>query len=50
LQLVKHSLFGKGQIVDLEGSGQETKLTVVFHGNVKKKLIAKYANLEIVYD
>ena len=49
-QIVEHSLFGKGKIIDVEGSGGESKLTVIFHGNVQKKLIAKYANLKIVYN
>ena len=49
-QIVEHSLFGKGKIINVEGSGVESKLTVIFHGNVQKKLIAKYANLKIVYN
>ena len=49
-QLVHHSLFGKGKILEVEGQGNESKLSVIFHGNVRKKLIAKYANLKIVYE
>jgi len=49
-QLVEHSLFGRGKVIYVEGSGNESKLTVMFHGNVQKKLIAKYANLKIVYN
>ena len=49
-QIVNHSLFGKGKIIDLDGSGDNAKITVMFHGNVQKKLIAKYANLKIVYN
>ena len=45
-----HSLFGKGKILEVEGQGNESKLSVIFHGNVRKKLIAKYANLKIVYE
>ena len=48
-QIVEHSLFGKGKILDVEGIGGESKISIVFHGNIKKKLIAKYANLKIVY-
>ena len=47
--MVEHTLFGKGKIIYVEGGGSESKLTVMFHGNVQKKLIAKYANLKIVY-
>jgi len=49
-QIVIHSLFGRGKIIDLDGNGGDSKITVIFHGNVKKKLIAKYANLKIVYN
>jgi DNA helicase-2/ATP-dependent DNA helicase PcrA len=49
-QLVHHSLFGKGKIIDVEGEGAQSKISVIFHGNVRKKLIAKYANLKIVYN
>ena len=42
---VKHPLFGKGMILAVEGSGDNQKITVVFQGNIQKKLIAKYANL-----
>ena len=49
-QLVHHSLFGKGKIIDVEGEGSQSKISVIFHGNVRKKLIAKYANLKILYN
>ncbi len=49
-QIVHHSLFGKGKIIDVQGEGNESKISVIFHGNVRKKLIAKYANLKIVYN
>ena len=49
-QIVIHSLFGRGKIIDLDGNGGDSKITVIFHGNVKKKLISKYANLKIVYN
>ena len=42
---VKHPVFGKGMILAVEGSGDNQKITVVFQGNIQKKLIAKYANL-----
>ena len=49
-QIIQHSLFGKGKIIYVEGTGGESKLTIIFHGNIQKKLIAKYANLKIVYN
>ena len=45
---VIHSHWGEGQIIQREGFGENLKLTVVFRGGVKKKLLAKYADLEIV--
>ena len=48
--LVEHSLFGKGKIMFVEGEGEQSKLTIMFSGNVQKKLIVKYANLKIVYN
>ncbi len=42
---VEHKLFGKGQIMAVEGSGDTAKLTIKFSGNIRKKLIAKYAKL-----
>ena len=48
--LVEHSLFGRGKIMCVEGEGEQSKLTVMFSGNIQKKLIVKYANLKIVYN
>jgi DNA helicase-2/ATP-dependent DNA helicase PcrA len=45
---VIHSHWGEGQIIQREGFGENLKLTVVFKGGVKKKLLAKYADLEIL--
>ena len=42
---VNHKLFGQGVIQNIEGSGDEAKLTIRFMGNQIKKLIRKYANL-----
>ncbi|SVD21622.1 uncharacterized protein METZ01_LOCUS374476, partial [marine metagenome] len=42
---VEHKLFGKGKVLAVEGTGGNAKLTIVFSGNVRKKIIAKYANL-----
>jgi len=43
--IVEHKLFGKGKILSVEGRGDTAKLTILFSGNVRKKLIAKYAKL-----
>lgn len=43
---VEHKIFGKGMILSVDGAGENQKISVVFRGNVRKKLIAKYANLK----
>lgn len=43
--LVYHETFGKGRVTNLEGKGDKAKISVLFEGNVLKKLIAQYANL-----
>ena len=42
---VEHKLFGRGKILAIEGSGDSAKLTIQFSGNIRKKLISKYAKL-----
>lgn len=43
--IVSHKLFGRGKILAVEGDGDSAKITILFGGNMRKKLIAKYANL-----
>ncbi|MFQ5769797.1 MAG: 3'-5' exonuclease, partial [bacterium] len=45
---VKHELFGVGKILNKEGYGENMKITVKFYDVGNKKLVVKYANLEIV--
>ena len=45
---VKHKLYGRGKVLNVEGYGDNTKVTVLFSANVKKKFIQKYANLVIL--
>jgi DNA helicase-2/ATP-dependent DNA helicase PcrA len=44
---IEHSKYGRGTIVRLEGSGEDTKVTVSFPGYGLKKLVAKYAGIKI---
>ncbi len=43
---VRHSTYGIGTIIDFEGEGEDTKLTVSFPGYGKKKLVERFAALE----
>ena len=45
---VRHPLFGVGTIVRREGTDDDLKLTVSFAGIGAKRLVARYAGLEIV--
>ena len=46
--IVNHKIFGKGKVERIEGSGPNSKITILFFNNVRKKLIYKYANLEVI--
>jgi DNA helicase-2/ATP-dependent DNA helicase PcrA len=43
---VRHPTLGEGVLLELEGEGDSAKLTVFFERAGKRKLLAKYANLE----
>ena len=47
-QRVRHAKFGEGTIVNLEGSGEHSRLQVAFQGQGIKWLVAAYARLETV--
>jgi DNA helicase-2/ATP-dependent DNA helicase PcrA len=44
---IDHAKYGRGTIMRLEGTGDDTKLTVSFPGYGLKKLIAKYAGIKV---
>ncbi len=46
--VVRHPQFGVGRVVDLSGYADDLKLTVVFQDQAPKKLMARYANLELL--
>ena len=46
-RLIEHAKYGRGTVLRLEGSGEDTKVTVSFPGYGLKKLIAKYAGIKI---
>ncbi len=43
---VRHSKYGVGTVLECEGQGEDTKLTVSFPGFGKKKLMERFASLE----
>lgn len=42
---VEHPAWGRGQIIDREGSGDDTKLSIRF-GGTTKRVVAAYAGLQ----
>ena len=47
-QIVKHSKFGTGKVINIEGEGGNKKAIVFFNGIGKKQLLLKFAKLEIL--
>lgn len=45
-QRVRHAKFGEGTIINLEGSGEHSRVQVAFQGQGIKWLVAAYAKLE----
>ncbi len=45
---VRHPTMGEGVVLELEGEGDQLKITVFFKKAGKKKMIARYASLEIL--
>jgi DNA helicase II / ATP-dependent DNA helicase PcrA len=44
---VRHSKYGLGTIIEIEGEGEERKLTVSFQDYGPKKFVERYANLQL---
>jgi len=47
---VAHPNFGAGIIKSIYGTGNSTKLTILFQGNIMKKILVQYASLTILSD
>ncbi len=45
---VEHLRFGRGKVVNVEGSGANKKASVFFHGVGQKQLLLRFAKLKIV--
>ena len=45
---MKHKIFGTGKILQLDGFGDNQKATVIFENIGQKKLLLKFAKLQIV--
>jgi hypothetical protein len=45
---VRHPTLGQGVVLELEGQGEEARITVFFEKSGKRKLVARFANLEML--
>ena len=45
---MKHGVFGQGKIVQIAGSGESAKITVLFGNGVRRTFMLKFAPLEIL--
>ena len=45
---VRHPTLGSGVVLEMEGQGDESRITVFFEKSGKRKLVAKFANLEVL--
>jgi len=45
---IMHEKFGLGKVIQVIGSGENTKVTVVFEGNNIKQLMLKFARLKVL--
>ena len=45
---VRHPTLGQGVVLELDGQGEDAKITVFFERAGKRKLVARYANLELL--
>lgn len=46
--LVKHSRFGKGKVLNIEGAGNDKKAEIQFEDHTVKKLLLRFAQLEVL--
>ena len=46
--LVKHGVFGQGKIIQIVGSGESAKITVLFGNGTRRTFMLKFAPLEIL--
>ena len=46
--MVEHLRFGKGEVLKIEGAGADTKAEIKFNNGGVKKLLLRFAKLEII--
>lgn len=46
---VKHSLYGVGKVVGVDGQGVDEKVTIRFNDGVNKKFMVRFAPIEVIF-
>ncbi|MFW5775106.1 MAG: ATP-dependent helicase [Chitinivibrionales bacterium] len=46
-QVVSHKNYGQGKIISISGFGPDMRLTILFNDGSRRKLMARFANLEV---
>ena len=46
--IIEHERFGRGTVVRVEGTGENTKATVEFRNSGTKQLLLKFARFKVV--
>jgi DNA helicase-2/ATP-dependent DNA helicase PcrA len=46
--IVNHQRFGRGEVIKIEGAGGDLKAEIKFEGGTTKKLLLRFAKLEII--
>ncbi len=47
-QKVSHARFGMGKVMATDGHGEQMRVTVLFQDNIRRTLLAKFANLKLL--
>ena len=45
-QIVSHNKYGQGKILSISGFGTDMRVTILFHDGSRKRMMAKFANLQ----
>lgn len=45
-QIVSHNKYGQGKILSISGFGADMRVTILFHDGSRKRMMAKFANLQ----
>ncbi len=47
-QHVRHKTYGTGKILNVSGFGDDTRVTVLFNDGTRRRMLARFANLEVL--